>query len=237
MAVAVSMHELGDLMVAQTSILRSLDECHDLCVRSQLFSSGTIQKVNSCAVGFKELSTGTIAVVRKISPWCGEIVTFFRNIDGSGNPVATLKQYGRQAKELAECFRLIAKWGRMLSGNFHAMKDYTSQDAKKIKERYKQAKDDAEDKEEKKYEKLRKAAKIREDAEAEEGRWKIALAATWWNPIALAVTGIGSAVSHSSTVDAEKLESEARSEHSRAIRNLEAKTDDYEKAKVSLFYI
>jgi len=72
----------------------------------------------------------------------------------------------------------------------------TSQDAKKIKERYKQAKDDAEDKEEKKYEKLRKAAKIREDAEAEEGRWNIALAATWWNPIALAVTGIGSAVSH-----------------------------------------
>ena len=230
---AVSMQELGDLLVAQTSILRSLDECHDLCVRSELFSSGTVQKVNSCAVQFKQLSQGTIAVVRKIGPWLGEMVVFFKSIDRvSSSQVETLCGYGRQAKDLAECFRMIAKWGRMISGNFHAMKDYTSQDARKIKQRFKTAKETAEEREEEKSDKLRRAEKIRRDAKATEGKWNIARAATLWSPLGLVVTSIGSAVSHSSTEQAEKLEREAEREHSRAVQNLQEKTNDYEKAKV-----
>ena len=232
-SVDISTTDLNELMKSHTSMLRSFQDCHDLCVQSGLFSDDAIDQIDSCAGDFKQLSQGTVVVVKRIARWLDSMVNFFQNIDGENDPAVSLKRFGGQAKELARCFRVIAQWGRDVSGSFYAMQATTQTEAKRIKRQYREAEEYAEEVEERKEDKLRRARRIRDDARAEEGRWNTALAATWWNPIGLVVTGIGSAVSHSSTAEAEKLEREAADEYRQATRRLEQKRRENDKAQVN----
>ena len=166
---AVSIADLNNLIKSHTSILHSFKECRELCVQSQLFSLDTIQQVDQCCVGFKQLSQSTHMVVKKIVHWLDEIILFFRNID-SKNKIESFKQYSKQANDLAKSFKEIAKWGRDLCGEFHEMKKHTSQDARRIEREHQEAQEYAEKVETRKHNELRRAQKIHESAEAEEGR-------------------------------------------------------------------
>lgn len=212
----------------------SFRECHDLCVSSNLFSHDTITQVDQCASDFRMLSLNTVTVSERVSGWMSGAITFFKYINNETNLEQKYTKLGRQAKDLAKGFKVIAAWGRDVSGKLHEMQRCLMEEVDEFQQNFLAAKREAELAEERKRNNYQKAAEIRAEAEAEEGRWKTALAATWWNPIGLVVTGIGSAVSSSKTSEALSLERGAEEEHDRAVDRLRKKTREYEKAKVGV---
>ena len=231
-SVKIPTTDLNELMKSHASVLCSFQECHDLCVKSGLFKDNAIDKIDACAIEFQHLSQNTVVVVKRISRWLDEMVEFFKNIDRESDPARSLKKFGKQAKELARCFKVVAQWGREVSGSFYEMQGITREEAKRIKRKYQEAEEYAEEVEERKDRKLRRARRIREEKSETEEKWDTALAFTWWNPIGLAVSGIGKAVSHTSTVEAEKLEEEAEDEHHRAASELARRQSENQKAQV-----
>ena len=138
--------DLNNLMTSHSSILKSFRECYSLCVQSGLFSPDAIQQVSRCSLGFVQLSQGTIAVVSRISYWLESIISFYRNVDHDNNPTETLKCLGREARDIAKCFKVIAQSGRQRSGDFHAMNDRISRDAERIRRQHQKAQDRADSK-------------------------------------------------------------------------------------------
>lgn len=214
-------------------ILFAFRECHDLCVSSKLFSDDITLQVDQCAVDFRQMSLDTVTVAKRVSnQWLDTAITFFENIDDVDDPKEMLILLGSQAKELAQCFKVIAAWARDLAGRFHKAQDGTIQEAKEFKEKFEAALQRAEDVEKQVKEEVAKARKAREQAQETESKWNICRIALSWNPIGLAVTSIGSSIAGSATAEANKIEEEAKDRLSEAQRNIEKKSSDNEKAKV-----
>ena len=210
----------------------SFRECHNLCVSSKLFSHDTMKQVDQCAYDFRQLSLSTVTVSEKVSGWMSQTINFFKYINSEANPKQKYIEIARKAKDIAKGFKVIAAWGRGVSAKLHKMQGCLNDEVDEFQKEFEAAEREAEYAEQRKREKYQRAARIRADAQASERKWKTALAATWWNPIGLAVTGIGSAVSSSNTSEAVSLEQDAKEEYDRASERLRKRTREYNLAKV-----
>lgn len=212
-------------------ILFCFRECHDLCVSSQLFTKDIILKVDQCAVDFRQLSLDTVTVAKRVSnQWLDSAIVFFENIDDVDDPREMLKLLGDQAEELARCFKIIAAWARDLGTRFHEAQDCTTKEVEEFAKVFEAAVKRAEETKAQLTEQHATAAKLLREAQESEDKWKTAQTWLAWNPIGLAVTGIGSSVA-----SAEKQRTEERNAARRLYeseKELESKRSQMEKAKV-----
>ena len=126
-------------------ILFSFRECHDVCVSSKLFGNDIILQIDQCAVDFRQLSFDTVTIAKRVSnQWLDSAIAFFENIDDVDDPKEMLQLLGSQARELAQCFKLIAAWARNLAARFHAAQDDTIREAKEFKQAFEAAQRQAE---------------------------------------------------------------------------------------------
>ena len=215
-------------------ILFRFRECHDICVESQLFKDSVIEKIDQCAVDFRQLSLDTVSVAQRASnQWLEEAIAFFQSIDDIDNPAEMMTLLGGQARDLAKCFKVIAAWARDLCGRLHQAQDGTIKEAEEFKRRFKEAQERAESHSKKMKEREEKARKELQAAEEEEDRWKIARSWTSWNPIGLIVTTIGTSVAESRRKEVSDLEAEAYRLLQDAKAELKRKETQKEKADVS----
>ena len=176
---------LKKVQALHVDAVSSFQECHNLCVSSKLFSHDTMKQVDQCAYDFRQLSLSSITVSEKVSGWMSQTITFFRYINSEANPKQKYIEISRQAKDIAKGFKVIAAWGRGagVCEKLHEMQGCLKEEVDEFQQEFEAAEREAEYAEERKKEKYRQAERIRADAEATERKWKIALAATWWNPI------------------------------------------------------
>ena len=214
-------------------ILFCFRECHDICVQSKLFTDVTILAVDQCAVDFRQLSFDTVSIAKRVSnQWLDVAITFFENIDDADNPEEMLKLLGDQARELAQCFKLIAAWARDLGGRFHKAQDGTIKEAEEFKREFAAAVERANTVREQAQENLNKSEKLRQKAQETEDAWKISRVSLAWFPISFLVTGPGTAAAEKETAEASRLEAKAKEELRRCEQELAEKTSQKEKAEV-----
>ena len=214
-------------------ILFCFRECHDVCVESELFSKETILQVDQCAVDFRQLSLDTVTVAKRVSnQWLDTAIVFFENIDQVDNPKEMLVLLGNQARELAQCFKVIAAWARDLGGRFHQAQDGTIKEAEEFKQVFQAAVERAEEVRMQVKKQLDKATKTRQGAQGTEESWKTARVVLAWNPIGLFVTSIGSAIAEKNAAKASEMEREAAEKLRKSEDELKKKQSQYEKAKV-----
>ena len=217
-------------------ILFCFRECHDVCVQSKLFKDDTILAIDQCAVDFRQLSFDTVSIAKRVSnQWLDVAIAFFENIDDADNPQEMLKLLGDQARELAQCFKLIGAWARDLGGRFHKAQDGTIKEAEEFKREFAAAVDRAESVRKQALEKLNKAEKLRQKAQQTEDTWKAWKVGLAWVPISLFVTGPGTSAAEKKTVEASKLEGKANEELRKNKHELEKRKSQNEKAKVDTY--
>ena len=228
--------EMEVSMGLSRDIMYKFKECHDLCEKSGLFSSQVTLKVDSCAVGFRQMCVKTVAVAEVFSyQWVDSTIKFYRSVrSGSrSNAEKTVVLLGKQAKEISKMFQIIADWARDLSRQFYEVQDDIRDEADEFTERCEEAVEDAETARTYRARQRNRAAYLRREAQNTEGNWKTAQAALFWNPIGLIVTSIGSAVATDKTDEARRLENEAEDKLRVAERNLSRRETDEERAKVA----
>lgn len=160
-----------------TPILYCFRECHDLCVKSGLFTNDVILQVDQCAIVSNQ--------------WLDSAITFFENIGDfeKTDRVEMLHLLGVQARELAKCFKVIAAWARDLAGRFHTAQDGTLKEVKEFTEAFEDAVQRAQDVKGQISRELERASQLRQKAEEAENQWKTALVEVSWSPIGALVTG------------------------------------------------
>ena len=216
-----------------SEILFCFRECHDICVQSELFSDVTILAVDQCAVDFRQLSMDTVLIAKRVSnQWLDVAISFFENIDDAENPQEMLKLLGDQARELAQCFKLIAAWARDLGGRFHEAQDGTIKEAEEFKREFSAAVERAESVKKQAEENLDKAKKLHKEAQQSEDTWKTWKVALAWIPISFIVTVPGTAAAEKETAEASKLEAKASKKLRENEQELEKRMSQNEKAKV-----
>lgn len=214
-------------------ILYSFRECHDVCLHSELFTKGIILKIDQCAVDFRQLSFDTVTIAKSVSnQWLDVAITFFENIDDADDPKEMLKLLGDQAREIAQCFKLIAAWAGNIAGRFHEAQDGIIKEAKQA---YEAAQKEAEYIQQVAKEEYARAERLR-NAEHSEGEWKTAQAFLSWIPLVSQVsqmmTAPGVALAKERVAKASELEAEARDKLRKTDQELQQKRSQNKKAQV-----
>ena len=149
--------------------IQSFQVCHELCKRSGFISPATSSKVDKCAVDFRHLSSTTATILSKVSGWLDATITFFNHLSQSTTITSDEEQqfvrYGKQAKELAKSFRVLAAWGRDLGGKLHEMQQVTKEEIRSEQTKTEKAQLKAVLDAEEKRERLEDAMQDRESAE------------------------------------------------------------------------
>ena len=121
-------------------IVFSFREFRDLCIHSQLFSSDVILQIDQCAIDFRQLSSITVTVAKRVSNvWLDTAILFFEHIDSFDKPSEMLILLGDQAQEFAICFKIIAAWARHLAAKFHETQDETIQEVEEFRVKFESA--------------------------------------------------------------------------------------------------
>jgi hypothetical protein len=124
--VTTKLDSLFESIPVLTDILFSFREFHDLCVRSRHLPDHIVIKVDQCAVDFRQMSLNTVTVSKRVSnQWLDSAIALFENIEQHENPCELLQLLADQARELSQCFRIIAAWARDLEKKLHAAQDLT----------------------------------------------------------------------------------------------------------------
>lgn len=221
--------------ILYAEILYCFRECHDVCIKSGLFTKDVILQVDQCALDFRQMSLDTVTVAKRVSnQWLDSAITFFENIGDfeKSDRVEMLQLLGGQARELAKCFKVIAAWARDLAGRFHQAQDGTIKEVEEFTKVFEAAVQRAKEVKEQISRELDRAAKIRQEAEETENKWKTAQVAVSWFPVGALVTGIGSAVAEKKTAAASELEREAAAKLRKSEQELNEKRSQQEKAQV-----
>ena len=214
-------------------ILFCFRECHDICVKSELFTDETILAVGQCADDFRQLSMDTVSIAKRVSnQWLNAAIDFFENIDDVDNPQEMLKLLGDQARELAQCFKLIAAWARDLGGRFHKAHDGTIKEAKEFELEFEAAVERAESVKKQAEENLDKAKKLHKEAQQTEDMWKTWKIALAWIPISFIVTVPGTAAAEKETAEASKLEAKSSKRLRESEQEMDERMSENKKAKV-----
>lgn len=221
-------------------ILYCFRECHDLCANSGLFNKETILKVDQCAIDFRQMSLDTVTVAKRVSnQWLDSAIVFFENMKDldKSDRIEMLQLLGGQARELAQCFKVIAEWARDLGGRFHEAQGGTIQEAEEFKQKFEEAVQEAEEVKAQIERQLNEAAKLRSEAEAYENKWKTAQVAVSWIPIGAVVTGIGASVAAKQTAKANEMEREATANLRKSEQELNKRKSEKERAEVYMHKI
>jgi hypothetical protein len=213
-------------------LLYSFRECHEVCFDSNLFSTETILEVDQCAIDFRQMSLTTITIATRLSSqWLSTALMVFQNIDKIVSPTEMILLLGRQAQDLAQCFKVISAWANDLGKRFDQAQDDTIRNVKEFKILFQEALDRAEDVKKQIQEEYKRASALREEAEANENKWAIARVALIWCPIGLFVTSIGAKKAGEKLAEAREIEKKA-AEMLRKVRNeLQEKKSQNDKAK------
>lgn len=106
-----------------TEILLGFQECHDVCLRSKLFTDETVLSLDQCGIEFRQLLMGTTRIAGRVSnQWLEVVINLFENINDIDDPSEILQLLAIQARELSWSFHLIAAWGRSLNRKFSILK-------------------------------------------------------------------------------------------------------------------
>ena len=215
--------------VVHLDFIRSFQVCHDLCKQSGFISRATSTKVDMCAVDFRHLSSTTGTILSKVSHWLDGTITFFEDLSKGTSvtreEVQQFVKYGKQAKELAKSFKVLAAWGRDLSGKLHLMQEETKKEimteqTKTEKEQLKAVHDAKA-----KREKLEDAMELRENTETVQ-----------FLVPAFAAMGIsthaGLMIQASQSDEARKIEKQAANEYRTAIMELRKKASENDRTQV-----
>lgn len=224
---------IGNMQELCTDILSSFRECHHVCLQSKLFTKDVILKIDQCAIDFRRLSFSTVTIAQRVSnQWLDVAITFFENIDEADDPKEVLKLLGDQAKEIAQCFKVVAAWARYLAGRFYAAHDGTIQEAKVFKQVFKAAQEKAEHTKQLASEVVSKATKVRQEAKEVEDAWQSAHDILGWVPIIGLVTYVGTTTAGRKTVLASQVEEKALHKLHESEQELSQKTSQNDKARV-----
>jgi hypothetical protein len=224
---------LWELRVVFADIMHSFRECHDLCIRSGLFSEEAILKIDECALEFRHLTHSAGIIAKQVSnQWLSSTISFFENIDDYNDPKAMLVRLGTQAKELARCFQVIAAWARDLAGRFHDAQRSTSEESAGFTDRFEQAVQSASTTKSQLEEDLRKARVYREGVEDTRDDLRTTTLALIWFPFASIATGSGWAAIQHKLEDAREMEDETYRKLQNAQTDLEQKISQKEKAEL-----
>ena len=208
-------------------------ECHDLCISSGLFRKEILLQIAQCALHFHQMCNNTGNIARTVShQWLDSSISFFENISRVRKPKETLSLLGRQAKEIGQCFKIIALWTRDIAAKFHDALNNTMREAEECKRRC----HDAELRAEEVRSQLRKQREskraIRKKAEDTEEAWKIARIATIWVPVSLFVTQVGCSIAENRRKKASEIEKKTTVELNAAEAELRKKTIDKQRIEV-----
>lgn len=227
---------IGSMQELCTDILSSFRECHHVCLQSQLFTKDVILKIDQCAIDFRRLSFSTVTIAQRVSnQWLDVAISFFENIDEADDPKEVLQLLGDQAKEIAQCFKVVAAWARYLAARFFAAHDGNStieQEAKVFKQKFKAAQENAEHTKQLASEVVSRATKVRQDAKEVEDAWQSAHDILGWVPIIGLVTYVGTTTAGRKTVLASELEEKALHKLHKSEQELSQKTSQNDKARV-----
>ena len=181
-----------------------------------------------CAVDFRHLSSTTATILSKVSHWLDSTIAFFEHLStGTSVTNAEVKQfviYGKQAKELARSFEVLAAWGRDLSGKLHEMQEMTKKEITSVQTKAEKAQLKAIRDAEAKREKLEDAVERRERTEMVQSLVP-ALAAMGISPVGLMIQS-------SQSAQARKIEKQAANEYHTAIMELQKKASKNDKTQV-----
>ena len=214
-------------------ILYHFREFHDLCVESKLFKDKTILNIDQCAVDFRQISFDTVTVAKRVSKqWLDSTIAFFENIDDVDDPREMLILLGRQAGDLASCFKIIAAWSRDLAGRFHQAQDGTVKEVKEFQDKFKEAEARAVDIKKQIEEKHAEAQQDREKAKDSERTWKAAVISLAWIPFGFVVTAIGASFAEGRADEMAKKAAETDEKLKTAQKELQQRTSQHERAKV-----
>lgn len=216
--------------------LSMFGESHKVCVSSNLFSNTNILKIDQCAVDFRQLS-GTVEVATGVSEqWLKKVIDLFENIENVEDQSKILVLLGKQARSLAICFRLIAAWGRDLSGRLHSAKISTAKEAEEFKRGHQLAYTLANDDKLKADKSLKSAKNLRETSESTANTWKFARKVLAIIPVSLIITQPGVSLSQQWATDALEAEQKAKRKLEDSIARLNSARIHQEKAEVVYTY-
>ena len=121
-------------------VQESFRKFYDLCKESELFTADNIVKIEQCALDFRNMCSETATVSKRVSDlWLDTAIVFFENIDNFDCPKDMMELLGKQARELAVCFKILAAWARDLAGRFHGAQTKSIKDVESYQETFKNA--------------------------------------------------------------------------------------------------